>query len=31
LLKKMLESDQALFLHFEHAFEVAREFIKSAN
>ncbi|MEY4719734.1 MAG: hypothetical protein RL563_2352 [Pseudomonadota bacterium] len=31
LLKRMLESDRALFLHFEHAFEVAREFIKSAN
>ena len=31
LLKRMLESDQALYLHFEHAFDVAREFIKSAN
>jgi methylene-tetrahydromethanopterin dehydrogenase len=31
LLKRMLESDQPLFLHFEHAFEVAREFIKSTN
>ncbi|MBS3965411.1 MAG: methylenetetrahydromethanopterin dehydrogenase, partial [Methylomonas sp.] len=31
LLKRMLESDKALFLHFEHAFEVAREFIKTAN
>lgn len=31
LLKRMLESDQALFLHFEHAFDVAREFIKSTN
>ena len=28
LLKKMLESDKPLYLHFEHAFEVAREFIK---
>ncbi|WP_150049485.1 MULTISPECIES: NAD(P)-dependent methylenetetrahydromethanopterin dehydrogenase [Methylomonas] len=31
LLKTMLESDQALFLHFEHAFKVAREFIESAS
>ena len=31
LLKRMLESDRPLFLHFEHAFEVAREFIKSTN
>ena len=31
LLKRMLECDQPLFLHFEHAFEVAREFIKSTN
>jgi methylene-tetrahydromethanopterin dehydrogenase len=29
LLKKMLESDTPLFLHFEHAFEVAREFINT--
>ncbi len=28
LLKKILESDEALYLHFEHAFAVAREFIK---
>ncbi|MCQ8126858.1 NAD(P)-dependent methylenetetrahydromethanopterin dehydrogenase [Methylomonas rivi] len=31
LLKRMLECDKPLFLHFEHAFEVAREFIKSSN
>ncbi len=31
LLKRMLECDQPLYLHFEHAFEVAREFIKSAD
>lgn len=31
LLKRMLECDKPLFLHFEHAFEVAREFIKSPN
>ena len=31
LLKRMLESDKAIFLHFEHAFEVAREFINSTN
>ena len=31
LLKKILESDEALYLHFEHAFEVAREFIKSSK
>ncbi|MDD2760497.1 MAG: methylenetetrahydromethanopterin dehydrogenase [Methylomonas sp.] len=31
LLKRMLECDQPLYLHFEHAFEVAREFIKSAG
>ena len=29
LLKKMIESDQPIFLHFEHAFEVAREYVKS--
>lgn len=28
LLKKMRESDAAIYLHFEHAFEVAREYIK---
>lgn len=30
LLKKMIDSDQPLYLHFEHAFEEAREFIKSS-
>ncbi len=30
LLKKMLESEKPLYLHFEHAFEVAREFIKES-
>lgn len=30
LLKKMLESESPLYLHFEHAFEVAREFIKES-
>ena len=29
LLKRMLESEKPLYLHFEHAFEVAREFIKT--
>jgi methylene-tetrahydromethanopterin dehydrogenase len=31
LLKKMIESDQPVYLHFEHAFEVAREFINSSK
>lgn len=31
LLKRMLEGDEPLYLHFEHAFEVARDFIKSAH
>jgi methylene-tetrahydromethanopterin dehydrogenase len=31
LLKRILESDEALYLHFEHAFDVAREFIKSSK
>ena len=31
LLKKMIESDKPVYLHFEHAFEVAREFIKSSK
>ncbi len=31
LLKKMIESDEPMYLHFEHAFEVAREFIKSSK
>ncbi len=30
LLKKMLEADKPLYLHFEHAFEVAREFIQES-
>jgi len=29
LLKKMLETDRPVYLHFEHAFEVARAYIKS--
>ena len=29
LLKKMLTTDKPVYLHFEHAFEVAREYIKS--
>jgi len=29
LLKKMIESDKPVYLHFEHAFEVAREYVKS--
>jgi methylene-tetrahydromethanopterin dehydrogenase len=29
LLKKMINSDKPLYLHFEHAFEVARDYIKS--
>ncbi len=29
LLKKMIESEKPIFLHFEHAFEVARDFIKN--
>jgi methylene-tetrahydromethanopterin dehydrogenase len=31
MLKKMIESDEPLYLHFEHAFEVAREFIQSTK
>jgi len=31
LLKRMLECDEPLYLHFEHAFEVARDFIKSSK
>ncbi len=31
LLKRMLECDEPLYLHFEHAFEVARDFIKLAD
>ena len=29
LLKNMIESDIPLYLHFEHAFEVAREYVKA--
>ncbi|MGZ8136144.1 MAG: NAD(P)-dependent methylenetetrahydromethanopterin dehydrogenase [Methylococcaceae bacterium] len=29
LLKKMLSSEKPVYLHFEHAFEVAREYIKA--
>ncbi|MDD5461540.1 MAG: NADP-dependent methylenetetrahydromethanopterin/methylenetetrahydrofolate dehydrogenase [Methylococcales bacterium] len=29
LLKKMIDSDKPVYLHFEHAFEVARDYIKS--
>jgi len=29
LLKKMIEADKPVYLHFEHAFEVAREYIKA--
>ncbi|MDD2801408.1 MAG: methylenetetrahydromethanopterin dehydrogenase [Methylobacter sp.] len=29
LLKKMIESDKPVYLHFEHAFEVARDYVKS--
>jgi methylene-tetrahydromethanopterin dehydrogenase len=29
LLKKMIDSDKPVYLHFEHAFEVAREYIKA--
>ncbi|MDD5578936.1 MAG: methylenetetrahydromethanopterin dehydrogenase [Methylobacter sp.] len=29
LLKKMTKSDKPVYLHFEHAFEVARDYIKS--
>jgi methylene-tetrahydromethanopterin dehydrogenase len=31
LLKKMIEKDQPVFLHFEHAFEVAREYINASK
>jgi methylene-tetrahydromethanopterin dehydrogenase len=31
LLKHMIETSTPVYLHFEHAFEVAREFIKAAN
>jgi len=29
LLKKMIECDKPVYLHFEHAFEVARAYVKS--
>ena len=29
LLRKMIDSEEPVFLHFEHAFEVAREYIQS--
>jgi methylene-tetrahydromethanopterin dehydrogenase len=29
LLKKMIDSDKPVYLHFEHAFETARDYIKS--
>lgn len=31
LLKEMLESDSPMFIHFEHAFKVARDIIKSSK
>ncbi len=31
LLKRMIETDKPLYLHFEHAFEVARDYIKSSS
>lgn len=31
LLKKMIETDKPVYLHFEHAFEVARKHIKSTS
>ena len=31
LLKKMIENNQPVFLHFEHAFEVAREYINTSK
>jgi len=31
LLKKMIDNEEPVYLHFEHAFEVAREFIKSSK
>jgi methylene-tetrahydromethanopterin dehydrogenase len=31
LLKRMIQSDKPLYLHFEHAFEVAREYMKSTH
>ncbi|MSR17430.1 MAG: methylenetetrahydromethanopterin dehydrogenase, partial [Methylococcaceae bacterium] len=31
LLKQMTNCEKPLYLHFEHAFEVAREYIKSTQ
>jgi methylene-tetrahydromethanopterin dehydrogenase len=31
LLKKMIESEKPVYLHFDHAFEIAREHIKSSS
>lgn len=31
LLKQMIETDKPVYLHFEHAFEVAREYVKSVS
>ena len=31
LLKQMIETDRPVYLHFEHAFEVAREYVKSTT
>ncbi len=31
LLRKMIDSDKPIYLHFEHAFEIAREFINSSK
>jgi methylene-tetrahydromethanopterin dehydrogenase len=31
LLKQMIETDKPVYLHFEHAFEVAREYVKSTS
>ena len=31
LLRRMLECDDPLYLHFEHAFQIARDFIKSTD
>ncbi len=31
LLKKMIESEKPVYLHFDHAFEIAREYIKSSS
>lgn len=30
LLKQMIETDKPVYLHFEHAFEVARDYVKSS-